>query len=107
VWSSLDDWLDDRLRSGKRMIHMTYDLWSNNVNRVRGDRLCVDYIAHALVERKYSQFFSVNLDPGLPLRKLYDNLRRLGVIAEMFNDDVDVKRLSSFFFYETVIEHWD
>jgi hypothetical protein len=28
------------------------------------------------VERKYSQFVSINLDPGLPPRKLYDNLRQ-------------------------------
>jgi hypothetical protein len=44
-----------------------------------------------LVERKYSEFVSVNLDPGLPPRKLYDNLRRLGVIngSERFNGDVD------------------
>jgi hypothetical protein len=88
------------LRSGKRMIHV----WSNNMNRVRGDRLWVDYIAKrrhadALVERKNSQFVSINSDSGIPPRKLYDNLRRLGVInaSERFSDDVDVKRLSSFF----------
>jgi hypothetical protein len=51
------------------------------------------------VERKYSQFVSINLIHGLPPRKLYDNLRRLGVIngPERFSGDVDVKRLSSFF----------
>jgi hypothetical protein len=56
--------------------------------------------ADALVERKYSQFVSVNLDPDLSPRKLYDNnLRRLGVIngPERFNGDVDVERPSSFF----------
>jgi hypothetical protein len=75
------------------------------MNRVRGDRLWVDYIAKrrhadALVERKNSQFVSINSDSGIPPRKLYDNLRRLGVInaSERFSDDVDVKRLSSFFF---------
>jgi hypothetical protein len=64
----------------------------------------VDYIANlrhavALLERKYSEFVSVNLDPGLPSRKLYNNLRRLGVIngPERFNGDVDVERLSSCF----------
>jgi hypothetical protein len=66
------------------------------VNRVRGDRLVrlwVHYIAKrrhadALVERKYSQFVSMNLDPGVPPRKLNDNLRRLGVIngPERFSD---------------------
>jgi hypothetical protein len=72
------------------------------VNRVRGDRLWVDYIvkrrhADALVERKYSEFVSVNLDPDLPPRKLYENLRRLGVNSpERFNDDIDVELLSSF-----------
>jgi hypothetical protein len=34
------------------------------------------------VERKYSQFVSINHDPGLPLMRLYDNLRRLGVIND-------------------------
>jgi hypothetical protein len=71
--------------------------------------LRVDYIvkhrhADALVERKYPEFVSVNLDPGLLPRKLYDNLRKLGVIyrAEKFGD-VDVQRLS-YFFYETIID---
>jgi hypothetical protein len=66
--------------------------------------LWVDYIAkrqHAdtLVERKYFQFVSINLDPGLPPKKLYDNLRRLGVIngPEKFNGDDHVERFSSFF----------
>jgi hypothetical protein len=51
------------------------------------------------VERKYSEFVSVNLDPGILSKKLYDNLRRLGVIngPERFNRDVYVERLSSFF----------
>jgi hypothetical protein len=51
--------------------------------REQGQRW-IEYIAkhrHAdeLVE-EYSEFVSVNIDPGLPPRKLYDNLRRLGVI---------------------------
>jgi hypothetical protein len=88
----------------------SYNVWSSNMNRVRGDRLWVDYIAKrrhadALVERKYSEFVPGNLDPGLPPRKLYDNLRRLGVIngLDRFNDDIDVERRSNFF----VIEYWD
>jgi hypothetical protein len=50
----------------------------------------------ALVERKFSELFLLNLDPP---KKLYDNLRRLGFIngCERFNGDVDVERLSSFF----------
>jgi hypothetical protein len=43
----------------------------------------------------YSEFVSVNLDLGLPPKKLYDNLRRPGVI-ERFNGDVDVERLSNY-----------
>jgi hypothetical protein len=105
------NWLDDRIELAIRERDDSYDVWSNNVNRVRGDRLWVDYIskrrhADALVEKKYSQFVSINLDPGLSPRKLYDNLRRLGVInePERIGGDVDVERLSSFFFDETVIE---
>jgi hypothetical protein len=54
------------------------------------------------VERKYSQFVSINLGPDLPPRKLYDNLLRLGVIngPERFSGDIDVERLSSFFLRE-------
>jgi hypothetical protein len=76
--------------------HDSYNMWSSNVNRVNAD---------ALVERKYSEFVPGNLDPSLPPRKLYYNLRRLG--PKRFNGDIDVERLSSFFFYETVIEYWD
>jgi hypothetical protein len=44
------------------------------------------------MERKYSEFVSVHLDPGLPPKKLYDNLRKLGVIngPKRFNGDVYV-----------------
>jgi hypothetical protein len=105
------NWLDDRVGIAIRERDDLYGVWSNNVNRVRGDRLWVDYIskrrqADALLERKYSQFVSINLNPDLPPRKLYDNLRRLGVIngPERFGGDVDVERLSSFF-DKTVIEY--
>jgi hypothetical protein len=109
--SGVRNWLDDRVKLVTRERNNAYDVGSSNVNRVRVDRLWVDYIAKrrhadALVERKYSEFVSVNLDPGLPPKKLYDNLRRLGVIngPERSNGDVDVDRLSSFFFLKTVIE---
>jgi hypothetical protein len=49
---------------------------------------------YALLERKYSEFVLVNLDPGLPPKKLYDNLV---CGPEWFNGDVDVERLSIFF----------
>jgi hypothetical protein len=41
-------------------------------------------------------------------KKLYDNLRRLGVINghERFTGDVDVEGFSSFIFDETAIEYW-
>jgi hypothetical protein len=39
------NWLDDRVEVAIRERNDSYDVWSNNVNRVRGDRLWVDYIA--------------------------------------------------------------
>jgi hypothetical protein len=36
--------------------------------------------ADGLVERMYGGFVSVNLDPRLPQRKLYQNLRGLGIV---------------------------
>jgi hypothetical protein len=43
------------------------------VNKARGDRLWVDYIAKrrhadALVKRKYTEFVSIDLDPGKIVR---------------------------------------
>jgi hypothetical protein len=62
------NWLDDRVGLAITERNDSYDV-SSNVNRVRGDRLWVDYIAKrrhadALVKRKYTEFVSVNLDPG-------------------------------------------
>jgi hypothetical protein len=66
----IHSWLDDRVELATRERNDSYDVWS--------DRLWVDYIAkrrYMDAERNYSEFASVNLDPGLPPRKLYDNLR--------------------------------
>jgi hypothetical protein len=73
--------LNGRVELAIRERNDSYNVWRNNVNRVRVDRLLVDYIAKrrhvdALMERKYSRFVSINLDTGLPPRKLNDNLRR-------------------------------
>jgi hypothetical protein len=45
------------------------------MNTEQGQR--IPPVGRELVERKYSEFVSVNLDLGLPPKKLYDNLRRL------------------------------
>jgi hypothetical protein len=72
--SGLFNWLNDRVELAIRERNDSYNVWSSNVNRIRGDRLCMCVAkrrhADAVVERKYSEFVSVNLDPGLPLRKL-------------------------------------
>jgi hypothetical protein len=54
--SGVHNWLDDRVELAIRLRNDSYDIWSGNVNRVRGDCLWVDYIAKcqhadALVER--------------------------------------------------------
>jgi hypothetical protein len=60
------------------------------VCRIRLHQTGIDYAAFTigltkayadgLVERKYGGFVSVNLDPNLPPRKFYQNLRGLGVV---------------------------
>jgi hypothetical protein len=77
-----------------------YKVWHENTNKVRGDRLWILYLwkrryADGLVERKYGGFASVNLDPSLLQRKLYQNLRGLGVVnaPERLQVEVDVERL--------------
>jgi hypothetical protein len=55
--------------------------------------------ADGLVERKYGGFVSVNLEPGLPQRKLYQNLRGLGVVnaPERPQVETDVECLNNYF----------
>jgi hypothetical protein len=74
------------------------------VSRVRGDRLWILYVqkrrySDGLVERKYGGFVSVNLDPSLPQRKLYQNLRGLGIVnaSERPQVEMDVERLNNYF----------
>jgi hypothetical protein len=43
--SGLRNWLDDRVELAIMERNDSYDVWSGNVNRVKGDRLWVDYIA--------------------------------------------------------------
>jgi hypothetical protein len=52
-----------------------------------------------LVEKKYGGFVSVNLDPSFPQRKLYHNLRGLGVVnaPERLQVEMDVERLNNYF----------
>jgi hypothetical protein len=71
--------------STKRTDCAAYKVWHDNIDRVRGDRLWILYVQKrryidGLVERKYGGFVSVNLDPSLPQRKLYQNLCGLGVV---------------------------
>jgi hypothetical protein len=61
--SGVCNWLDDCVEVATRERNDSYDVWSSNVNKVRGYRLWVNFIAkrrHAdtLVERKYSEFVS-------------------------------------------------
>jgi hypothetical protein len=45
-----------------------------------------------------SAFVSINLDPDLPPKKLYSNLRQLGVIngSDKVEVEVDVERMNQF-----------
>jgi hypothetical protein len=53
----------------------------------------------SLVELKYGGFVSVNLDPSLPKRKLYQNLCGLGVLnaPERLQVEMDGERLNNYF----------
>jgi hypothetical protein len=53
----------------------------------------------AWLKRKYGGFVSVNLDPSLPQRKLYQNLRGLGVFnaPERLQVEMDAERLNNLF----------
>jgi hypothetical protein len=108
------NWLDDRVELAIRERNIIHNnISSSNVNRVRGDHLWVDFIAKhrladTLEEMKYSEFVSVNLEPGLPPKNctiIYVDLAssagpRGSTVTLMWSGSV-------IFLYETVIEYWD
>jgi hypothetical protein len=98
------NWFDERVELAINERDAAYKIWHDNINRVRGGRLWILYVqkrryADGLVERKYGGFESVNLDPNLPQRKLYQNLRGLGVAnaPERLQVEMDVECLNNYF----------
>jgi hypothetical protein len=82
---SVRNWFDESVELAINERNAAYKVWHDNINRVRGDKLGILYIrkrryADGLVERKYGDFVSVNLDTSLPQWKLYQNLRGLGFV---------------------------
>jgi hypothetical protein len=72
-------------------------------NRTKGDRNWLAFadrcrIAKSLLDTRRSVFVSINLDPDLPPKKLYSNLRQLGVIngSNKVEVEVDVERMINF-----------
>jgi hypothetical protein len=101
---SIRNWFDESVELAINGNVAAYKFWHDNITRVRGDRLWILYVQKCrypdgLVERKYSGFVSVNLDPSLPQRKLYQNLRGLEVVnaPERLQVEMDVERLNNYF----------
>jgi hypothetical protein len=65
------------------------------MDHIRSNRRYAD----SLVERKYAGFVSEKLDPSLPQRKLYQNLRGLEVVnaPEKLQVEMDLERLNNYF----------
>jgi hypothetical protein len=81
-----------------------YEIWRENVNRVKGDRNWLVFadrcrIAQSLLDARRSAFVSIKLDPDLPPKKLQSNLRQLGVTngSNKVEVEVDVERMNQFF----------
>jgi hypothetical protein len=98
---SVRNWFDGSVELAVNGRDAAYKIWHDNIKRVRSDRLYVQkrIYADGLVERKDGGFVSVNLDPSLPQRKLYQNLRGLGVVnaPERLEVEIDVERLNNYF----------
>jgi hypothetical protein len=81
---------------------------------VRWDRLWILYVrkrryADGLIERMYGGFVWVNMDPSFHQRKLYQNLRGLGVLnaPERLQVELDVERLNNYFFTRPLLSWAD
>jgi hypothetical protein len=97
---SVRNWFDENVEVAVNERDAANKVWHDNINRVRGDRLWILYVqkrryAEGLVERKYGGFVSVILDHSLPHRKLYQNLRRLGVVLSMHLRDFKLRCMLS------------
>jgi hypothetical protein len=100
---SVRNWFDESVELAVNEMDPAYKVWHDNINRVRRDRLWILYVqkrryANGLVKRKYGVFVSVKLDPSRPQRKLYQNLRGLGVVyaPERPQVEMDVERLNNY-----------
>jgi hypothetical protein len=72
ILCSVHNWFDGSVKLAVNERDAAYKIWQDNINRVRGGRLWILY-----VQKRRN---AVNLDPSLPQRKLYQNLRGLEVI---------------------------
>jgi hypothetical protein len=102
--SSVRNFFDESMELAINERDAANKVWHDNINRVRGERLWIFYFqkrryADGLGERNYDGFVTVNLDPSLPQRKLYQNLRGLGVVnaPERLQVEMDVERFYNYF----------
>jgi hypothetical protein len=63
-------------------------------------------IAKNLLDARRSAFVSINLDPDLPPKKLYLNLRQLDIIngSNKVEMEVDVERMNQFFVTRSLLQ---
>jgi hypothetical protein len=96
--------MDSNTEQDVAELNCGYEIWRGNVNRVKSDRNWLVFadirrIAKRLLDARRTAFVSINLDPDLPPKRFYSNLRQLGVINESnkVEVEVDVERMNQFF----------
>jgi len=100
----ISNWCDAEAQQAIAQRDEAYKVWHGNINRVRGDGLWSAYlekrrVASNLSNFKHNRFVSGKLDPQLPSKKLFQNLRSLGLIKESNPavTNMDVNRMNDFF----------
>jgi hypothetical protein len=98
------DWMDSDVEQAVAERNLPYEIRRGDMNRVKGYRNWLAFadrrrIAKSLLDGRRAAFVSINLDPDLPPKMLYSNLRQLGVIngSNKVEVEVDVERMNQFF----------
>jgi Reverse transcriptase (RNA-dependent DNA polymerase) len=99
-------WCDDTVEEAINARNTAYKIWRSNIHRIKDDRdrNWRDFrekrrLAKRVTVRKHSKFVGQYLNPRLPPKKLFTNLRKFGLIKCKNNQkvDVDAEQLSNQF----------
>jgi hypothetical protein len=102
--NGFENWFNEECQIAVDARNAAYKVWHDNINKLKGDNNWKFFtekrrVAKRLTVYHHSNFVTSNLDPRLPSKKLFDNLRKFGIVKSKKSTkfDVNVDDLSNHF----------